>query len=164
MEWGKIEVTAKTGRKLKEKIYKHKDSKAHAAAINIVQTRKEERIKCAIADKDSLYFMETCRVFRTAYAVSKMNLPFTAQRELLDLQEANGVELGQLHKSNHSCAKIVNHISTQMKKKLSENLRKLMPHVAVLLDESTLYKTSVIALYLRTRLVDITEEEQGQES
>src|SRR6478609_12115538 len=106
--------------------------------------------------------METCRVFRTAYAVSKMNLPFTAQRELLDLQEANGVELGQLHKSNHSCAKIVNHISTQMKNKLSENLRKLMPHVAVLLDESTLYKTSVIALYLRTRLVDITEEEQGQ--
>jgi hAT family C-terminal dimerisation region len=156
-EWTSKSVEAKSARKLKEKIYKHKNSQAHNAAVNILKIRQQECLKCTVADADSRHFVETCRVFRTAYAISKMNLAFTALKELLVLQEANGLDLGQVHRSDHSCAKIINHISKQMKSKFCERLKTLGPHVAVLLDESTLYKTSVIAVYLRTRLADITE-------
>ena len=98
-------------------------------------------------------------VFRTAYAVAKMNMTFTSHRDLLTLQEANGLEEGKVHRSDHSCAKIIIHISKQMKITFCERLKSLAPHVAVMLDESTLYRTSVIAVYLRTRLADITEEQ-----
>lgn len=153
-KWTSVSVEAKSGRKLKEKIYKHKDSQAHSAAGNILKVRQQECLKSVITDADSRHFEETCRVFRTAYAISKMNMAFTKFSELLVLQEANGLDLGQLHRSDHSCAKIITHISNQMKTRFCERLKSLSPHVAVLLDESTLYKTSVIAVYLRTRLAD----------
>jgi hypothetical protein len=156
-EWTAVSVEAKTARKLKEKIYKHRDSKAHIAAKNILKVRQQDLLKGVIIDADSHYFEETSRVFRTAYAIAKMDLSFTAHRGLLVLQEANGLDVGKVHKSDHSCSKIISHISSQMKKTFCERLKSLSPHVAVMLDESTLYKKSVIAVYLRTRLVDISE-------
>jgi len=156
-EWTAVSVEAKTARKLKEKIYRHRNSTAHIAAENILKVRQQDLLKGVIIDADSHYFEETSRVFRTAYAIAKMDLSFTAHRGLLDLQEANGLDVGKVHKSDHSCSKIISHISSQMKKAFCERLKSLSPHVAVMLDESTLYKKSVIAVYLRTRLVDISE-------
>jgi len=160
-EWTSVSVEAKTGRKLKEKIYRHKDSTAHMEAVKILQLRQQECFKNVVVDADSRYFEETSRVFRTAYAIAKMDMAFTAHRDLLTLQEANGLDIGKVHRSDHSCAKIITHISNQMKTKFCERLKSLEPHVAVMLDESTLFKTSVIAVYLRARLADtadITEE------
>jgi len=86
-----------------------------------------------------------------------MNMAFTNLRELLNLQEANGLDLGKVHRSDHSCAKIICHIAKEMKTTFCDRLKSFTPHLAVMLDESTLYKTSVIAIYLRTRLIDLNE-------
>ena len=115
--------------------------------------RPHWRRRCA----DTRNLEETCRVFRTAYAVAKMDLAFTAHRGLLELQEANGLDIGKVHRSDHSCSKITNHIANQMKTTFCERLKKLSPHIAIMLDESTLFKKSVIALYLRARLSDVSE-------
>jgi len=44
-------------------------------------------------------------VFRTAYAISKMNLAISAQADVLLLQELNGINMGKVHRSHHSCEK-----------------------------------------------------------
>lgn len=113
-EWYAVSVGAKTARKLKEKIYKHRDSKAHAAAADILDIRQQNVLKGILIDADTRNLEETCRVFRTAYAVAKMDLAFTAHRGLLELQEANGLDIGKVHRSDHSCSKITNHIANQI--------------------------------------------------
>jgi len=102
-------------------------------------------------------FAETVRIFRTAYAVAKMNMPFTCQKTLVQLQELNGLDMGRVHRSDHSCASILKHMAVGMKKNLCLQIKNLSPHVALMLEESTLFKTSVIVLFIRARLVDLAE-------
>lgn len=54
---------------------------------------------------------ETTSSFRTAYAVAK------------DLRELNGAVVGEVHRSDHSCAEIIDHIAHGMKKKLVRTIR-----------------------------------------
>jgi hypothetical protein len=134
-EWTAVSVEAKTARKLKGKICKHRDSKAHIAAEHILKVRQQDLLKGVITDADSHCFEETSRVFGTAYAIAKMDLLFTAHCGLLDQQEANGLGVGKVHKSDHSCSKIISHISSQMKETFCERLKSLSPQAAVMLDE-----------------------------
>ena len=53
-------------------------------------------------------------------------------------------------------------IANEMKTTLCGRLKSFTPHVAVILDKSTLYKTSVIAIYLRTRSTDLNEVCRGK--
>ena len=67
-EWTAVSVEAKTARKLKKKIYRHKDSSAHIAAGKILQLQQQECFKSVIVDADSRHFEETSRVFSSSKA------------------------------------------------------------------------------------------------
>jgi hypothetical protein len=147
--WVNYKIEAATARKLKEKIYKHVQSAAHKEAENVQRAQNEGRLECIIVDQTSRLFSETIRIFRTAYAVAKNDLPFTVHGKLVELQRLNGVEVGRIHRSDHSCAAIIKSISTLMRKSLSLQLVENVRFVSLMLDEATLFKTSVVILYLR---------------
>ena len=52
---------------------------------------------------------ETISAFRTAYVVAKERLAFRKMPSLMALQELNGAEVGPVHRSDQSCAQIVQH-------------------------------------------------------
>lgn len=71
---------------------------------------------------------ETTSSFRTPYAVAKESLAFRKMPPLMILQELNGVVIGNVHRSDHSCAEIVNHIATEMKKVVVKNIKEENSH------------------------------------
>ena len=117
-ENGRSVVYARNKRKLKEKNYQHQSSGAHKTAVDIVNVRKKKTLETCIHDANSHMFAETVRIFRTAYAVAKMNMPFTCQKTLVQLQELNGLDMGRVHRSDHSCASILKDMAVGMKKNL----------------------------------------------
>ena len=156
-EWSQGIVSVGNKRKLKEKIYQHLSPGAHNMADETLKMKEKHTLQNCVQDANSHLFAETVRVFRTAYAAGKMNMPFTCQKTLIQLQEINGLDMGRVHRSDHSCAAILKHIATGMKKNLCAGIKGLSPHVALMLDESTLFKTAVIVLFLCTRLMKIDE-------
>jgi len=66
---------------------------------------------------------ETTSSFRTAYAVAKERLAFRKMPPLMTLQELNGAVIGNVQRSDHSCAEIVNHIATEMIKVVTHLMR-----------------------------------------
>jgi hypothetical protein len=60
----------------------------------------------------------TCRIFRTAYQVAKLNRPVTALAAMTDLQELNGLAMGRILQPNHACTDICDYIADEMRKKL----------------------------------------------
>ena len=100
-----------------------------------------------MTDCSGRLFTETLRIFRTVYAIAKMNIPFTTQDTMVLLQELfNGLNMGRVHRSDHSCANIMNHIAVEMKKRMCKALKMHNPHVAIMLDESTLFRTAVVVI------------------
>ena len=158
---GKIE--GKTARKLKEKVYQHRDSAAHTMCEKILEQRSQAKLQNMLIDSQSKLFEETIRVFRTAYCVVKLNISFTTHGALLKLQEANGLKVGGVHRSSHSCTNIVNHIAEEMKKKLCTNLKQKNRKISIMLDEATLFRTAVIIIYLRVGLCDFQQHLERQE-
>ena len=156
-EWSLCTVSARNKRRLKEKIYQHESSGAHKTANEVLKIREKQTLENCIQDANTQLLAETVRIFRTAYALAKMNMSFACQKMLVQLQELNGLDMGRVHRSDHSCAAILRHIAGGMKKNMCVGIKKLSPHIAVMLDESTLFKTAVIVLFIRTRLMDIDE-------
>ena len=62
-------------------------------------------------------FQSTARVFRTAYYVAKNNKPFTDFESLIDLQEGDSLDMGRVLHSKTVDVDIIDHVSSQMKKK-----------------------------------------------
>jgi hypothetical protein len=154
-QWQQVSVDAKSGRKLKEKIYKHRDSAAHMTAVHREEQKCDAKLEKLFADSHSKQFEETVRVFRTAYLIAKENLSLVKHGSLLQLQELNGLSVGGILRSYHSCANIVRHIADSMKKKFCTRLEQTDRKISVMLDEATVHGKSVLVIYLRTCLGEI---------
>jgi hypothetical protein len=68
--WMKHKIDAPTGRKLKEKIYKHVQSAAHKEAENVLLTQKEGRLERVIVDQES-------RLLRREISITSLHKKFS---------------------------------------------------------------------------------------
>lgn len=77
------------------------------------------------------------KVFRMVYFITKNNRPFDDNTDFVELQQLNGVNLGQTLYSKYSSTSIINHIATQMRNKIVQNIMSTNSKISVLIDEST---------------------------
>ena len=92
---------------LRKKIHKHKLSKSHIQAVAILKNRSEKQLDSSLLVAQEKITSSTMSVFRTAYYIAKRNKPFTDHPKLIDLQKANGVNVGRVLHSNVTCAEII---------------------------------------------------------
>ena len=89
-------------------------------------------------------------VFRTVYYVAKSNRPFTDHEELVVLQTQNGIDLGLILHSRFSATSIVEHVASEMKKRVMSKILALDTKIAVLIDEATTSSSeTVLAVHLK---------------
>lgn len=137
---------------LRKKIHEHGNSKAHNEATKILETAKMDTLINMNARRQEAIFEYECtaKVFRTAYYVAKNDKPFTDFESLVDLQEANSVDLGRVLHSKTICADIIEHVSYQMKRELLKMIIESKSKITVLADESTSQgHKSTLIVYLR---------------
>lgn len=98
-------------------------------------------------------FRVTTCVFNTAYLISKAHFSYSSLEKLLQLQEKNGLEVGRILRSHHSCQKIASFISAEMRKRLSKHISASCPSLSLMIDESTSLSTNAsLIIYLRGNL------------
>lgn len=138
---------------LRNKIKKHNDSEGHKLAEQINKEAKEKSIeglvnKVKVANEET-----TIKVFRTAYYIAMKNRPYSDHDDLINLQEINGMDLGNILHSRYSATNIINHIANTMRKQLVSKIVSLNSKLSVLIDESTsLSNKTTLIVYLKTYL------------
>lgn len=160
-EWANIEVTSYGTKRsqqltsLRKKIFEHKESSVHKAALKILLERKNEHLekvclKHLAQEKDI-----TIKMFRTAYKIAKENQSFNSFCSEIDLQELNGVNMGRILHSTNACINIVNHITQEMRKNLVNEVIRSKTKIALIIDESTtLSQKSTLIVYIRFLLAN----------
>ena len=138
---------------LRKKIFDHAESEAHKRAAVILQNSKLSSIPSIIASQHHHRNETTTKVFRTVYNIVKKNRPFADLPSEVDLQEMNGVSMGQILHSNVSATNITIHIAREMKERVARKLIDESRKFSLLIDESTTLsgKTALI-IYLRLAL------------
>jgi len=67
----------------------------------------------------------------------------------MHFNEMNGATVGPAHRSDHSCAQIVEHIAQEMKNKCISNVKSLDSRISLTLDESTIHGRAYMIIYVR---------------
>ena len=138
---------------LRKKICEHRNSKAHQDAINILETAKKDVLLNLNAQSKQSAFQSTARVFRTAYYVAKNSKPFTDFEKLINLQQANSIDMGRVLHSKTVAVDIIEHISSHMKKKTLTKIIESRSKINVLADESTrVGDKSTLIVFLRASI------------
>lgn len=126
----------------KESVKYHLKSECHRKAIE-TKTVKERAAKNVLnpieegmmkMEKNVFERME--KLFRTAFFVAIKERPFTDFPSLLELQEANGVSLGETYSNDKSCKLFIDQIAGEKQ----DNLKDLLNHsdyFSVMSDSST---------------------------
>ncbi|KAF3836812.1 hypothetical protein F7725_004276, partial [Dissostichus mawsoni] len=65
------------------------------------------------------------------------------------MQELNGDEVGNIHKSDHACAEIISHIAKEMRRKFVSNVKEMDSKVSITIDESTVHGRPYLIIYVR---------------
>ena len=69
------------------------------------------------------------------------------------MQELNGVDFGVILHSRHSATEIINHIGTEMRKRVIEHIVKTTAKLAIIIDESTTSgNKAVMTIHMKTDL------------
>ncbi|XP_069494929.1 E3 SUMO-protein ligase KIAA1586-like [Ambystoma mexicanum] len=135
---------------LRKKMYLHKSSACHLKAVAILDVRTCESITQLNSRMQVKLYEDTCRVFRSAYKIGKHERPFTDLPLDVDVQRMNGVDLGRVLHSDHSCADIIEHIATTMRAKLVHHILQNESKISVLIDESTTFsKLTTLIICIR---------------
>ncbi|XP_050508544.1 E3 SUMO-protein ligase KIAA1586-like [Diabrotica virgifera virgifera] len=121
---------------LRKKIFDHKVSDAHEAAVGIFADSQKETLEKV--------FLKT---------VSK------EKEAEIAVQELNGLDMGRILHSRNACANIITHISSEMEKQNVQEIVEGTDRFALIIDESTtLSKKSTLILYLRVCLKKLNKE------
>ncbi|XP_077089675.1 E3 SUMO-protein ligase KIAA1586-like [Siphateles boraxobius] len=152
----------------------HRDSLAHERAAEIADLKQKEILPSNVVKLSSAMFEETASSFRTAYTVAKERLPFSKFSPIMTVNELNGAKVGPAHRSDHSCANMVEHIAEQMKRKIISNVKALDSRISVTLDESTILCRAYMIIYVRCDVTgkgdldnlffDLVELDQGTDA
>ncbi|XP_056091376.1 E3 SUMO-protein ligase KIAA1586-like [Rhinichthys klamathensis goyatoka] len=148
-EWINGDVTSSEAKRLRKKIYKHRDSQAHARSVDIAQMKEKDTLPHFFIDIQSDLLKKTTVSFRTAYTVAKERLSYKKLNPLMTMQELNGAEVGNIHKSDHACAEIISHIAKEMRRKFVCNVKEKDSRVSITIDESTIHGSPYLIIYVR---------------
>ena len=130
-------------------MYKHRDSQAHTRSMEIAQTKEKDTLPNTFIDIQSDLLKKTTVSFRTAYTVAKERLSYKKLNPLMTMQKLNGVEVVNIHKSDHACAEIINHIAKEMRRKFVCNVKEMDSQVSITIDESTIHGSPYLIIYVR---------------
>lgn len=135
---------------LRKKLYDHRDSLSHKKAEDIRKIHSSEILREKFSSEYREMYSATTHVFRTAYYIAMNNRPYTDHPSLLNLQAANGVDIGRVLHSNVICSDIIDHIASEMRTRIVSDIVTNKPKISVLIDESTnLARKSCLIVYLR---------------
>lgn len=81
--------------------------------------------------------------------MAKERLSFKKLNPLMRMQELNGAEIGNIHKSDKACAEIIGHIAKEMRRKFVCNVKKIDSRVSITIDESTIHGRAYLIVYMR---------------
>ncbi|XP_060093811.1 E3 SUMO-protein ligase KIAA1586-like [Heteronotia binoei] len=161
-EWVKCSVTPYgDSRKqqltsLRKKIFEHRESGNHKAAVKILEKGKKQRpVKAGHPSLESEEEI-TSKVFRTVYKLAKSNQPFNDFESEIDLQELNGVDMGTMWHSANACINILNHIGREMRRLVIGKIIDSRSKISLIIEESTtVSQESVLLVYIRTYMKEI---------
>lgn len=158
-EWASGEISSygdtkeKKQTSLRKKIYEHKESAGHRAAVKILCEGKNKVLEKVVLKQRAHEKQATENIFRTAYKVVKENQSFNNFETEIDLQELNGVDMGRILHSDKACANIALHISKEMKKTFVNEIIKNDTKIGLIIDESiSLSNKSSLIVYVRCSL------------
>jgi hypothetical protein len=80
---------------LRTKIFKHKESSSHKTAMRILEEAKKETLEKVCLKSLSRQKEVTAKIFRTACKVANSNQSLSNFEMEIELQELNGVDVGQ---------------------------------------------------------------------
>lgn len=140
-------------RSLRNKILDHNNSISHRLCLKKLVERKNKHLVNCLAKANSHLTDTTVSNFKTAYYIAKEDRPYSDHFSLVQLQQSNGVNMGKTLHSRWSSVNIINHISTEMKRKLCEVIINNKCKISLMMDESTtISKKSTLIIYIRTSL------------
>lgn len=67
----------------------------------------------------------------------------------MTMQELNGAEVGNIHRSDHACADIISHIAKEMCRKFVCYVKEIKSRMSVTIDESTIHGLPNLINYIR---------------
>ena len=150
-------VNAKNSKKMHDKISQHQTSKAHQLCIAQLKLQKEDKIKQSFQTSSEIWRRQnqekvdiTKRVFNTAYTIARNNVSFLTHEALIELQKRNGLDMGRMLFSDHSCSNSIKFIADSMQRKLIKFILETELYFSILVDESTTFANeTVLIVYLR---------------
>lgn len=143
---------------MRKKIREHKLSASHSEAVKVQVVAKCNILPETVVEQQKEVLATTCCIFRTAYYVAKNDRPYLDHPELIDLQRANGCNVGRILHSPTVCTDIIDHIAHEMRKKLISEIVLQKRPFSVLIDESTsLGKNSCLIIYIRSCVGESSE-------
>ena len=143
---------------MRKKIIKHCNSQSHKKASEIVMAKTEEKIESATPKSATKARTTTEKCIRTAYFIAFPDRPYIGYPEIIQLQEANGLNLGYIIHGKTTCMEMVKCIAVEMRRTICDVILKRERKIGLISDESTsLSKKSCLIIYLRT-VVDRTPE------
>ena len=67
----------------------------------------------------------------------------------MTMQELNGAEVGNIHKSDHARAEIISHVVKEMRRKFVCSVKEMDSRVSITIDESTIHGRAYLILFIR---------------
>ena len=122
---------------LRKKIHEHKMSDTHSAAQKLLLEQTGNNLPQMLQRARAVEINNTCKIFNTCYYLLQQERPFTDLPALVDLQRANGLDMGVLLHSRITAGDICEFIGDNMRKKLLADILKSDSKLSVMIDEST---------------------------
>lgn len=150
-------VTASNSKKLHDKMSAHEKGIAHKCCVKELSLRSAKRIEESTMKSQSLWHAQnaakievTARTFRTTYFIGWKHLSFSVNPFLFELQQQNGLHMGNMLFSHQSCSNILQFIASEMSSKLIKFILASDDPFSLMMDEATtMLNQTVLIIYIR---------------
>ncbi|XP_072472196.1 E3 SUMO-protein ligase KIAA1586-like isoform X2 [Notamacropus eugenii] len=155
-EWSAYLITPNGSNKitrqasLRKKIREHDVSKAHTKIQNLLKESADDSISNIVHKLNNKNIDATVRVFKTVYSLVKRNRPLSDIEGAIELQEKNGIDIGNCLRTRYSATRIAEHIAKEIKMKIFKSIIDENAKICIIIDEvSTISKKSTLVIYLQ---------------
>ena len=121
--------------KVAAKIKEHAKMSSHLNSVKYFNDKFEKTVEGQFLESDKKD--PTCCNLRTVYEEQKSNIAFNRHSHIVNLEEANGVDCGTLHKSRWSAREMTISMSQTLHKKLLPLVKDRDARLSIILDNST---------------------------
>ncbi|XP_030054238.1 E3 SUMO-protein ligase KIAA1586 isoform X2 [Microcaecilia unicolor] len=135
---------------IRKKIREHDVSKSHAKIQDLLKESANDSIFSLVHKLNNKNIEATVKVFNTIYSLVKCNRPLSDIEGAIELQEKNGVDVGNCLHTRYSATRIAEHIANEIKMKIFKNIIEENAKICIIIDEaSTVSKKSTLVIYLQ---------------